>query len=71
VTTPSDESALQLLRAALPVRDCSAPPDLWPRVQAGLDRRPRLSPADRVVLAAIAAMCLLQPTAVSVLLLHF
>jgi hypothetical protein len=40
-------------------------------VQAGLDRRPRLSPADRVVLAAIAAMCLLQPTAVSVLLLHF
>jgi hypothetical protein len=71
VTTQSDGRALQLLRAALPVPDSAPPPDLWPRVRAGLDRRSPLSTADWVVLVAIATLCLLQPTAVSVLLLHF
>lgn len=72
MSTLSDEDALALLRAALPV---AAPPpaaDLWPQVRRRIDRgtSPALA-SDWLLAVAIALLCLLNPSLAGILLLHF
>lgn len=71
--TLSDERALELLRAAMRVEERETPAaDLWPRVRERIDRRTvPSSPTDWMLIAAVAVLCLLEPSLVRILLLHF
>jgi hypothetical protein len=67
------DKTLELLRSAMTVPDIDGPSgDLWPRVRRRLDRPANRPPAaDWVLAAALVLLCLLRPSLVSVLLLHF
>jgi len=69
----SDEQALELLRDALPAYGAGGPPaDLWPRVRHRIDRAADRPPAgDWVLAAALVLLCLLRPSLMGILLLHF
>jgi hypothetical protein len=68
----SDDEALELLRAAMPVDRKSPPIDLWPRVRRRIDRGVTPPPAsDLVLVLLVALLCVLRPSLVGVLLLHF
>jgi hypothetical protein len=73
MTTLSDARALELLRAAMPPLTADAPSDdLWPKVRRRLDRGPqRPSSLDWILAAAVALLCLLQPSLAGILFLHF
>jgi hypothetical protein len=73
MTQMSDERALELLRAALPPLRADRPLEtVWPRVRQEIDRGP-LPPSllDWMLVAAVALMCLLQPSLAGILMLHF
>jgi hypothetical protein len=69
-----DGKALDLLRDAMPPpegRDLP-PTDLWPRVRRRIDQGGRPPPAaDWVLVGVLGLLCLLRPSLVSILLLHF
>jgi hypothetical protein len=68
----SDEKTLELLRGAMRAYNLDGPPgDLWPRVRHRIDRANRPPAADWVVAAALVLLCLLRPSLVGLLLLHF
>ena len=69
----SDEKTLELLRSAMPAYDADGPPgDLWPRVRHRIDQAASRPPAgDWVLAAALVLLCLLRPSLVGLLLLHF
>jgi len=69
-----DGKALELLRGAMPPpeRDDRPPTDLWPRVRRRIDQGGSPPPAaDWVLVAILGLLCLLRPSLVSILLLHF
>lgn len=73
MTELSDERALELLREALPPFRGDRPlENVWPRVRRQIDRGP-LPPSllDWMLVAAVALMCLLQPSLAGILMLHF
>ena len=67
------DKTLELLRSAMTVHDPDGPSgDLWPLVRRRLDRPAKRPPvADWVLAAALVLLCLLRPSLVGVLLLHF
>lgn len=70
----SDEKTLELLRAAMPASHSDASTsDLWPRVRRRIEQQEaaRLPAADWLLVAALVLLCLLRPSLVGVLLLHF
>jgi len=69
----SDEKALELLRGAMTARSVDGPPDdLWPRVRHRIGRAANRPPlGDWVLAAALVVLCLLRPSLVGILLLHF
>lgn len=69
----SDEKALELLRDAMPADYVDGPlDDLWPRVRRRIDQEANPPPAaDWVLAAALVLLCLLRPSLVGVLMLHF
>jgi hypothetical protein len=68
----SDEKTLELLRAAMRAQIVDGPhDDLWPRVRRRIDRANRPPAADWVLAAALVLLCLLRPSLVGILLLHF
>ena len=69
----SDREVIALLRAAMPVeREVAPSEDLWPRVRGRIDQRPTGPAAsDWLLVGALVALCLLQPSLLGVLLLHF
>jgi hypothetical protein len=73
MSTLTDDRALELLRAAMRPANADRPPDdLWPRVRGRIDRGPLPpSPLDWILVAAVALLCLLQPSLVALVLLHF
>jgi hypothetical protein len=73
VKTLSDERALELLRAAMRVEQQATPAaDLWPRLRKRIDRRAvPSSVSDWMLIAALAVLCLLEPSLARILLLHF
>ncbi len=73
MTSLSDDATVRLLRDALaPPRAAAPPADLWPRVRGRIDRGlPPPTAVDWVLIAAAAALCLLQPSAILVPLFHF
>lgn len=73
MTWLSDEETIRLLREAVPpLEETSPEADLWPsvrgQVQAG---SPAPTIADWILMAIVAALCLLQPSAALVPLFHF
>jgi hypothetical protein len=74
MTRLTTEKALELLRDAMPAPQGSDGPraDLWPCVRRRIDRGTSPPPAaDWVLAVTLAMLCLLRPSLVGVLLLHF
>ena len=73
MNTLSDEKTLELLREAMGAYNVDGPPgDLWPRVRHRIDLGVGRPPAgDWVLAAALLLLCLLRPSLLGVLLLHF
>jgi hypothetical protein len=74
MTRLTDRQVLELLRDAMPAAEGGKGPhrDLWPSVRRTLDQGtspPRA--ADWVLAAALVALCLLRPSLVGVVLVHF
>lgn len=69
----SDERTIELLRGVLTAPAVDAPSgDLWPRVRGGIDRSgPHPPVRDWMLAAALALLCLLRPSLLRILLLHF
>ena len=74
MTRMTDDRARELLRDALPVPEWEhdGTADLWPRVRRRIDEGHNPPPAvDWVLAMAMVALCLLQPSLLGILLLHF
>lgn len=74
MTRLTDEKALELLRDAMPAPEGGdgLVADLWPRMRRRINQGSSPPPAaDWVLALALAALCLLRPSLVGVLLLHF
>jgi hypothetical protein len=68
----SDEKTLELLRGAMRPYSVDGPrDDLWPRVRRRIDRANRPPAGDWLLAAALVLLCLLRPSLVGILLLHF
>jgi hypothetical protein len=69
-----DGKALELLRDAMPPPEVEDRPltDVWLRVRRRVDQGGRPPPAaDWVLVVVLGVLCLLRPSLVSILLLHF
>jgi hypothetical protein len=69
-----DGKALELLRDAMHPPEAGEGPqtDLWPRVRRRLDQKASSPPAaDWVLAVVLGLLCLLRPSVVGILLLHF
>jgi hypothetical protein len=74
MTELTDEQAIALLREAMPLVDSAYEPeaDLWPRVRSRIGKRTSPPPtADWVLAVVLIGLCLLRPSLLGVLLLHF
>jgi hypothetical protein len=73
MTRPSDDETLRFLREVLAAPAIEPPAaDLWPRVIDRIERGSRpATAADWILLTLVAMLCLLQPSAIRVLLFHF
>jgi len=73
MTSQRDEDLIRLLRNSVrEVQPLDPPDDLWTRVRGRTTPRPaRPNTIEWIVLAAIAALCLVRPETVSLLLFHF
>jgi hypothetical protein len=74
MTELTDDQAIRLLREAMPVLDAARQPeaDLWPRVRHRIERRTSPLPtADWILALVLVGLCLLRPSLLGVLLLHF
>jgi hypothetical protein len=71
MTNLSDKDLVRLLRSALPVLESSVGEDLWPRVRDRIERgAPPPTAGDWILTSLVALLCLLEPTAVRLLLFH-
>jgi hypothetical protein len=74
MTTLTDRRVIELVRGALPVPDVPTDPtaELWPSVRRRIVQRPAApSVLDWVLAAAAGLACLLHPSLVGLLFLHF
>jgi hypothetical protein len=72
MTNLDDGEALELLRRAMRTETAPLSADLWPRVRERIDRGAVAPPvADWLLVAALALLCLLQPSLIGIVLLHF
>ena len=67
----TDERLAERLRAARPpIQDTGVPRDLWPSLAARLEERPRWSPLDVGLCAAVAAALMMFPDWLWLLVYH-
>ena len=68
----SDDETLELLRRAMAAAPSQPSGDLWPDVRRRIDAG-RAAPAvsDWLILGVLALLCVLQPSLIGILLLHF
>ena len=72
MSTLSDDEAIELLRAAMPLERRLPPDDLWPQIRRRIDHTPHSAQtSDWLLVLALALLCLLHPSLAGLLLLHF